>query len=342
MQQIRHTHRYTVTGVAFVFLMSLFTATLAPNVANATGAQIHQSFNVHAGSTGTKKTVTIMVESTGDIGTFDVSASVNGATSQKTISTVATNFSYKALQIPNVAIGSTLRVSQADIVNPDNGYWNSANNGEPVWSCVDGNNRKLAVTSTGRLVVNSDVVCTALNTFTLKKVDAVPSDTPTPCNCKTNNAAMVKILPDTGGVKSQKPTRINRKVIGWLTVPSINIKGLKITYGVDKPNLNTGVAGAYTFAKPGDYGVFAIAAHRLGGGGPFRHLDKVKVGDKVIVYTTKNTYTYQVITTQLVLPTNTSILDGPTYQQRVVLITCTPMMVWSHRIIVTAVLIDSQ
>ena len=341
-QQFRHSHRFAMAGISFGMLFSLALATIAPDVANAVKSNTQKTFNVRTGPNDGNNTVTIMVESSGNIGTFNVSASIDGVTSQKTISTIATNFAYTAIQVPNVTSGANLKLTQSKVVNPDNGYWNSGSKGRPVWTCLDGNKRRLAITSSGTLVVKTDVVCTVLNTFTLKQTNVVPSDTPTPCNCRTNNAAMVKVLPETGSLKNQKPLRINRPVIGWLTVPALKMTKHRITYGVDKPNLDTGVVAAFRFAKPGDYGVFALAAHRLGGGGPFRNLDKVEVGDKIIVDTTKHSYTYEVISTQLVLPTNTSVLDGPTYQQRVVLITCTPIMVWNQRIVVTGILTDSK
>lgn len=129
------------------------------------------------------------------------------------------------------------------------------------------------------------------------------------------------------------------EVIGTITIPSAQVLALPITRGVDKATLNTGMAGAYPWSGPGLNGVFALAAHRVGSGGPFRHLDQVNVGDRLSVEANDKTFTYRVTSNMIVEPNATSVLNGPKDESRIVLITCTPLNSFKQRIVVTAQLI---
>ncbi len=131
------------------------------------------------------------------------------------------------------------------------------------------------------------------------------------------------------------------ETIGTLTIPSAQVLALPITRGVDKETLNTGMAGAYPWSGPGLSGVFALAAHRVGAGGPFRYLDQVNVGDRLSVDANGKTFTYRVISNTIVAPTDTDVLNGPKDESRIVLITCTPISTFELRIVVTAKLVPN-
>jgi sortase A len=158
----------------------------------------------------------------------------------------------------------------------------------------------------------------------------------------THNSSHVKFLPDFGASPAASITKspaLSKTIIGTLALPSAQIFALPITRGVDKSTLDTGMAGAYPWSGPGQHGVFGIAAHRIGAGGPFRYLDQVNVGDRLTVETTSKKFTYRVISTKIVSPTDTSVLNGPKDDSRIVLITCTPLKTFELRIVVTAELI---
>ncbi|MDD3370161.1 MAG: sortase, partial [Lachnospiraceae bacterium] len=70
----------------------------------------------------------------------------------------------------------------------------------------------------------------------------------------------------------------------------------------------------------------------------FNRLDEVKIGDEIILETEKGTYTYHVTGTKVVAPDEMSVLD-PTKDATVTLITCTPLYVATHRLIVTGELV---
>lgn len=91
-------------------------------------------------------------------------------------------------------------------------------------------------------------------------------------------------------------------------------------------------------AAPGQKGNCVIAGHRSR---TFRYLDKLALGNKVIINDEKNIYTYTVYDSFTVLPTDAWVLgsvEGEDYS--LTMITCTPYIVYSHRLIVRARLTD--
>ena len=159
----------------------------------------------------------------------------------------------------------------------------------------------------------------------------------------TNGPARVTSLPSFNtSAPSPSPASNNRLVIGTLDVPSANIYALPITPGIDEATLNSGMAAAYTWSSPGEPGVFAMAGHRVGAGGPFRQLNLIHTGDHITVLSDGTLFTYRVITNATVDPADTSVLSGPANESRIVLITCTPLDTFAKRIVVTGKLISSE
>ena len=67
-----------------------------------------------------------------------------------------------------------------------------------------------------------------------------------------------------------------------------------IVEGVDLDNLAKGVGHFLDAQEPGEVGNFAVAAHRATHGEPFAHLDSIQVGDKIVVETKTDFFTYTV------------------------------------------------
>jgi LPXTG-site transpeptidase (sortase) family protein len=129
----------------------------------------------------------------------------------------------------------------------------------------------------------------------------------------------------------------NLPVIGLLNADSAGIRNLAITPGTDDAVLDTGMAGAYPWSGPGKSGVFSVSAHRVGAGGPFLNLDKMKLGDPITLTDNNGVeYTYRVISVDVVAPDDISVLKGPKSESRLVLITCTPIETYADRLVVTA------
>jgi sortase A len=185
---------------------------------------------------------------------------------------------------------------------------------------------------TGAITIAFGIIWTALIVIGIEGSQTSP----------THNSNQVQLLPEFESSPTPAPSHSAShplKEIGTLTIPSAQVLALPITLGVDKATLNTGMAGAYPWSGPGLSGVFALAAHRIGAGGPFRHLDQVHVGDRLSVEAGGKTFTYRVISNTIVAPTDTSVLNGPKSESRIVLITCTPLNTFEQRIVVTAQLI---
>lgn len=138
-------------------------------------------------------------------------------------------------------------------------------------------------------------------------------------------------------------------------IPKLDVKA-PIAQGVSKHNvLDKGMVGHYdgalATAMPWDKsGNFAVAAHRNTHGEPFRYINHLKPGDKVVVETASAYYTYQ-ITSSLAStpPSNVSVLkpipagSGFTAPGRyLTLTTCTPEFTSTNRLIVWGKLVEER
>jgi LPXTG-site transpeptidase (sortase) family protein len=96
------------------------------------------------------------------------------------------------------------------------------------------------------------------------------------------------------------------------------------------------MAGHHTgTANPGDQGNVVIAGHRDIRGSVFLHLDQLKKGDDIYLYSGRGIYHYVVRAVKIVLPTAVEVM-APTTDSRLTLITCTPVKIASHRLIIIA------
>ncbi len=109
--------------------------------------------------------------------------------------------------------------------------------------------------------------------------------------------------------------------------------------------LNTRRVGHYPSTQmPGAIGNFAIAAHRLTYGAPFRDIDQLQVGDKIYVKTPAGYYTYVFRNLEYVSKHGVGVLDpvpqlasvDPT-QRMLTLMSCNPKWSVSERIVAYAV-----
>jgi sortase A len=124
----------------------------------------------------------------------------------------------------------------------------------------------------------------------------------------------------------EAPTRI--------VIPVIGVDAL-IVEGDSWEQLKLGVGHHLDTANPGERGNMVLSAHDDIYGEIFRHLDKLELGDEVIVYAGEQPYRYIVKAKQIVEPTEVSAM-APTTKPVATLISCYPYMVDSHRIVVIA------
>lgn len=125
--------------------------------------------------------------------------------------------------------------------------------------------------------------------------------------------------------------------MGWLTIPKIHVN-LPIYHGTSDAVLEKGVGHLEGTSLPvgGPSTRAVLSAHRgLAKATLFTHLDKVGVGDRFTVNVLGETMTYQVITTQVVDPSDTEALRIERGKDLVTLVTCTPLGINTSRILVT-------
>lgn len=123
-----------------------------------------------------------------------------------------------------------------------------------------------------------------------------------------------------------------------IRIPAISVDA-PIVMGDGEEQLKKGV-GQYIYSpNPGQNGNLVLSAHNDVFGEIFRDLDKLEAGDEIIVYTNQRAYTYVVEEQQVVGPLQVEVM-APTAEPVVTLISCYPYMVNSHRIVISAALLE--
>ncbi|MEX2972366.1 class E sortase [Streptomyces sp. C184] len=141
-----------------------------------------------------------------------------------------------------------------------------------------------------------------------------------------------------------------------LRIPRLGLT-VPVAQGVGKSAvLNRGYVGHYPrSAQPGEWGNVALAGHRNTHGEPFRHLDRLRTGDTVVLDTARARATY---TVRRILPRTTpgdgTVLAAvphsgvhPSYRftapgAYLTLTTCTPAYTSTYRLVVWGVLRSTQ
>ncbi|MGC0415373.1 class E sortase [Embleya sp. AB8] len=151
-----------------------------------------------------------------------------------------------------------------------------------------------------------------------------------------------------GGKDGQKvpgsPGSIRGETIAILWIPRFGSDWAQpIIEGSSLDSLSKGV-GHYTYPPyigPGGPGNFGLAGHRNGHGEPFRHLNQLKAGDKVVVETRTQWFTYTIVKGPFITkPSNGSVLTaqppdlgGPSGRRLITLTTCDPEFTSKNRMI---------
>ena len=108
--------------------------------------------------------------------------------------------------------------------------------------------------------------------------------------------------------------------------------------GSTKGVLSSALGHVENTALPGEEGNCCIAGHRnYVFGKYFNRLDEVALGDVIELETKDNLYQYEVVSIEVVEPEEVSVLayaEG----KNLTLITCTPFMIGTHRLIVHAIM----
>jgi sortase A len=135
------------------------------------------------------------------------------------------------------------------------------------------------------------------------------------------------------------PTRVPQYATRIL-IPAIEVDA-PIVQGDGWEKLKRGVGHHIGSANPGENSNMVLSAHNDIYGEIFRYLDRLDMGDQVIVHTEDRSYTYIVSETLIVNPDHIEVL-GPTNHPIVTLISCYPYLINNKRIVVTAHLLNED
>lgn len=126
-------------------------------------------------------------------------------------------------------------------------------------------------------------------------------------------------------------------IMGRLRISSIDLD-LPIYHGTSDETLEKGVGHLEGTALPigGESMHSVLTAHRgLPTAELFTHLDRVKVGDTFTIEVFGEVLVYRVVETSVVAPEDTEALNPQYGRDLVTLVTCTPLGINTHRILVT-------
>jgi len=122
--------------------------------------------------------------------------------------------------------------------------------------------------------------------------------------------------------------------IGRIEVPSIDVSDY-VVEGTDLGNLRKGPGHYPSTPLPGEHGTSAIAGHRTTYGAPFRNIDQLKSGQRIVVDMPQRRYVYRVERSEVVDDSDLSVLDRVDHD-RLVLTACHPLYSAAQRIVVFA------
>lgn len=122
--------------------------------------------------------------------------------------------------------------------------------------------------------------------------------------------------------------------VGRIELPTLG-RSYAVVEGTDLADLAKGPGHYPSTPYPGEGGTVAIAGHRTTYGAPFRTIDDLRRGDRIVVAMPYARLTYRVTRTRVVQPTNLSVLDRVRGEQ-LVLSACEPLYSAAKRIIVFA------
>lgn len=138
--------------------------------------------------------------------------------------------------------------------------------------------------------------------------------------------------------------------LGVLSIPALGKDWhWVVVEGVTDDDLAQGPGHFPGTALPGEVGNFAVAGHRATHGEPFAYLDKLQVGDPVVMETVDGWLVYRVTWERILSPNATEILDPvaghpglKATQRTMTLVTCNPRWSSTERLVYGAQLVERR
>lgn len=160
----------------------------------------------------------------------------------------------------------------------------------------------------------------------------------------TPEAARALVMPLPTASAPTTPIAVRRPAPTGLVIPAIKLDSRVVRIGTKLDQNNNLIWETAAFAvghhegsaNPGEPGNVVLSGHisSIREGAVFNHLPNVQLGDGVVVRTPERDHLFVVDNIKTVLPTDVQVLS-PTGENRVILITCVPDRVYTHRLIVS-------
>lgn len=125
------------------------------------------------------------------------------------------------------------------------------------------------------------------------------------------------------------------EAIGRIRAPAMDGLNMVVVQGTDTTSLQKGPGHFPETPFPGEGSTVGIAGHRTTYLAPFRHIDSMKRGDRIVLEMPYATIFYRVQKTAIVDPTDVGVVRGVGYE-RLVLSSCNPVYSAAQRFIVFA------
>lgn len=134
--------------------------------------------------------------------------------------------------------------------------------------------------------------------------------------------------------------RADGKALGSVTIPRIGLKTVFVE-STTHDALKKGPGHYRGTVLPGMTGTVGLAGHRTTYGAPFRRVDELVKGSRIVVRMPYGTFTYKVTGTRITTPSDASSLVSHAGTDKLVLTACHPLYSAAKRIVVSARLASS-
>lgn len=151
---------------------------------------------------------------------------------------------------------------------------------------------------------------------------------------KQGNSGTVSVAqPQSGEPQIETTNYVAGSLIGEIYIPRFGTNWHRtIVEGTDLAQLNLHGLGRYESSQyPGQVGNFAIAGHRNGYGQPLGDVDKLQVGDLIIIHTEHYWYVYEYTSYEIVTPEQSEVIapvpnqpNATPTQRMITMTTCEP------------------
>lgn len=193
----------------------------------------------------------------------------------------------------------------------------------------------------------------AINIVDLVKSTTAINDFKASNNNKNQSQIVIERINDSGDVNPQDDTEMvsekldsagelaeksdEKVAICLLRIPAIDLEEA-VKEGSTRGVLSSALGHVENTALPGEDGNCCVAGHRnYVFGKYFNRLGEIAPGDVIELETMDSIYQYEVVSTEVVEPEEVRVLNY-IEGKNLTLITCTPFMVGTHRLIVHAIM----